>query len=43
MSYAIPMTVIIWGRGQFLGRAGVEGGLGGGLLAFREGRGQCKR
>ena len=44
MSYAIPMTVIIWGPGQFLGRAGVEGGVWvGGLLAFREGGGQCKR
>lgn len=37
MSYAIPMTVIIWGPGQFLGRAGVEGGFGWGFVGIQGG------
>lgn len=37
MSYAIPMTVIIWGSGQFLGRAGVEGGFGWGFVGIQGG------
>ena len=37
MSYAIPMTGIIWGLGQFVGRAGVEGGLGWGFVGIQGG------